>query len=145
MFMDVSKRLNDPAIVQLLASSLQEDADRLEAAVLAYRNNPHLRLYGIESEGEVIGVIGYRHVEPPDSGVIAIEHLAVRPDCRGGGYGRGLILELIARENPQSLVAETDEEAVEFYRHIGFTIESLGEPDGIMEMFRCSYSTVEED
>lgn len=145
MFTDLSKRLHDPAIVALLESSVQADADRLETALLAYRDNPDLRLYGIESEGEVIGLIGCRYAEPPRTDILAIEHLAVRPDCWGGGYGRGLILELIARENPQLVYAETDEENVEFFRHVGFTIESLGETEFGMERFRCSYLTKEEE
>lgn len=138
-YIDVKKKLNDPGIVELLEYSLQGDSDRLESTVLEYRRNPYLHLYGIESEDEVIGVIGYRHTDSANSRAIAIEHLAVRPDCRGGGYGRGLILELIEHEKPDMIFAETDDDAVEFFRNIGFTVESMGEPVHGVERFRCSY------
>lgn len=144
MFVNVKKRLSDNGIVALLACSVYEDPDRLEEAVLEYRNNFRLQLYGIESEGEVIGIVGYRYDDPPEAGILSIEHLAVRPDCRGGGYGRGLLLELIAKENPRMVYAEVDEEGVEFYRNVGFTIESMGFSEQGIERFRCSYA-VEED
>jgi hypothetical protein len=37
--------------------------------------------------------------------------------------------------------AETDEEAADFYRNIGFTVESLGEKYPGIERFKCTFET----
>jgi ribosomal protein S18 acetylase RimI-like enzyme len=37
--------------------------------------------------------------------------------------------------------AETDEEAVEFYRNIGFSIQSLGEKYPGVDRFKCTFLT----
>lgn len=65
---------------------------------------------GYESEGEVVGIIGIRK----HGKEIEILHLAVHPELRGAGFGRGMILELIQQEQPDIVKAETDEEAVDF-------------------------------
>lgn len=87
---------------------------------------------------DLIGIIGILN---HSDGEFEIKHLAVRPEYRGLGYGRGLILELLTLEQPKQLVAETDEEGVGFYRSIGFTITSLGEKYPGVERFHCLYET----
>ncbi|HZG56633.1 GNAT family N-acetyltransferase [Paenibacillus sp.] len=137
MFIDLKTQAAHPEIAELIGYSVFPDPDRVQRAIAAYREDDALSLYGIESEGEIVGVIGFA-MHP--SNVMEIKHIAVRPDCRGAGYGRGLILEAIALTHPTSVIAETDEEAVEFYRAIGFEIESLGERFPGVERFRCTYS-----
>ncbi len=138
MLLNIKKYVDRPEIRELLSYSVFPDPEELELAVLEYKNNPDLQLGGLESEKEIIAVIGYRHVE---EGTIEVKHLAVRPDCRGAGFGRGLLLELIAKEKPKRIVAETDEETVEFFRNVGFEIRSLGEKFPGAEKFLCSFQT----
>jgi len=68
-------------------------------------------------------------------------HLAVDPEARGAGLGRLLLLEAIERERPAVVVAEADEHAVEFFRRVGFVVESLGEAAHGEERFRCVFAT----
>lgn len=138
MFMRINHKIEDEGIRELIGYSVFPDPERTEEAVGQYRGDDGLPLFGVESEGEIIGIIGVR---PLAENRWSIEHLAVRPDCRGAGFGRGLILELIEQVKPEVLVAETDEEAVDFYRWIGFEVESLGELYPGVERFRCTYRT----
>ncbi|WP_338131242.1 GNAT family N-acetyltransferase [Cohnella rhizosphaerae] len=87
--------------------------------------------------GEIIGVIGY---ETDANRVATIRHIAVHPDERGKGYGRGMVLHLLTAADPERIEAETDEEGVNFYRSIGFTVQSLGEKYPGIERFRCAYA-----
>jgi len=136
MFISLKQRIDEPEIQEILGYSVFPDQDHLERTVQCYKSEDNLELYGIESEDEIAGVIGFRQM---DGGNINIEHIAVKPERRGEDYGRGLILELIAEFKPESITAETDEEAVEFYRAIGFGIESLGEIYPGVERYRCTY------
>lgn len=140
MLINVKPRLRQQDIVDLLETSVFPDPEALERVLDEYESEPSLELFGYESEDEVVGIIGFQRY---DGGEIRIRHLAVKPECRGAGFGRGQILELIELEKPRAVVAETDEESVEFYRRIGFEIESLGERYPGVERFRCTYRTAE--
>lgn len=49
------------------------------------------------------------------------------------------MIHFIASKYP-SIVAETDDEAVDFYRRYGFFITSLGEKYPGVERFLCQYN-----
>ncbi|WP_309123003.1 GNAT family N-acetyltransferase [Paenibacillus sp.] len=141
MLKPINHRVREQEIVEILETCVFPDPERLEQVVAEYENNPELRLYGYESEEEIVGVIGFERMDGGDD--LLIRHLAVKPECRGAGFGRGQILELIEMAKPRLVAAETDEEAVEFYRRIGFEIESLGERYPGVERYRCTYRAAE--
>lgn len=136
MLVDIKPQLNDSSIQELIGYSTLQDPEQLSQVISTYESDTVYELYGMVSEEEIVGIVGCTQQE---EGTVVIRHLAVKPECRGAGFGRGLILELIQKLEPTTLIAETDEEAVEFYRSIGFIIESLGEKYPGVERFRCSY------
>jgi ribosomal protein S18 acetylase RimI-like enzyme len=140
MLIDIKARLDEAQVQELLELAVFPDPDKLKQVIARYKQDDR-KLLGYESEGEMIGVIGYSFA---DRQTIEINHIAVVPEMRGKGYGRGLILELLALEKPELVFAETDEDAVDFYRSIGFIIESLGEKYPGVERFKCTFN-VDED
>jgi ribosomal protein S18 acetylase RimI-like enzyme len=138
LLIPLKPRIHELPIRELMEYSVFPDPDVLEQTIAAYESDKKLELYGYESEGEIIGIMGFQMNE---SGTLRIDHIAVRPDSRGAGFGRGLILEAIELFNPSVVRVEVDEETVEFYRRIGFEIESLGEQVPGIERFACSYRT----
>lgn len=137
MLIDIKSRLDEKEIQELIGYSVFPDPTVLEKAILEFKTNNDFKLYGYEEHGEIIGIIGFRQEENS----ILITHMAIKPAYRRMGYGRGLILELIVSMKPTRIIAETDEEAVEFYRNIGFVIKSLGEKYLDVERFQCIYDT----
>lgn len=142
MLVDLKPRLPDSAAAELIGQAVFPDPEAIERAVRRYETDPAYELYGLEHEGRIVGAVGFVMDE---DGALTIQHIAVQPDQRGNGYGRILIVELIPIKNPQRVVAETDEDAVDFYRSIGFTIESLGEKYPGVERFKCTYETELEE
>lgn len=142
MFIDLKSKLEEPAVQELLASAIFPDPDKIEKAVNAYRQEESLQIIGYENEGTLVGIVGFRLDEDR---IMEIRHIAVIPEERGKGYGRGMVLELLLQQNPVKIVAETDEDAVDFYRSIGFMIESLGEKYPGVERFACTYITEPEE
>lgn len=136
MLVDVKDRLEQRQIYELLELSVFPDPDRVVEVLDAYKQNPKWHLLGFEDDGEIIGIIGY---ETDSNRVATIRHIAVHPDERGKGYGRGMVLHLLTAADPERIEAETDEEGVNFYRSIGFTVQSLGEKYPGTERFRCVY------
>lgn len=137
MLMDIKARIQEPEIQELLSYAVFPSPEKLARTVGDYTGNPSLELCGYVQEEELVGLIGFT----VEQGELLIRHLAVKPECRGLGFGRGLILEAIDRVRPVRVIAETDEDAVDFYRWIGFEIEGLGEKYPGVERFRCSFET----
>lgn len=142
MFINVKARLDEPAIKELLAYSVFSDPDILDKTIHEYISDNRLELLGYEQEGEIIGFVGFILDESRN---LEIKHIAVQPEYRGFGYGRGQILELIEAKKPIEIIAVADEEAVDFFRNIGFEIIGLGEIIPGSERFKCIYETEGND
>jgi ribosomal protein S18 acetylase RimI-like enzyme len=144
MFKLINNRIKESNVQELLSYAIFPDPDRLEQTVRKYEGNTsNLQLFGMEEEQELVGLIGISSTDSEQKHLI-IEHIAVQPEFRGKGYGRGLILELLEHRKPLTVSAETDEEAVDFYRNIGFSVMSLGEKYPGVERFRCIFEVEEE-
>jgi GNAT superfamily N-acetyltransferase len=136
MLIPLKDKLDDAKVQKLLAHSIFPDPERIQNTFDEYKYGSDLELFGFQEEDTIVGIIGFRQDEEQ---VLEIRHLAVDPELRGFGYGRGQILEVITMKKPKQLMVETDEEAVDFYRSIGFTISSLGEKFPGVERFKCTY------
>ncbi|MGC5771376.1 GNAT family N-acetyltransferase [Paenibacillus pabuli] len=141
MLIQLKSRIQEPEVQELLSYSVFPDPDQLNRALQQYVDKDELHLEGYEDEGQLIGLIGY---ESTGTSEITIRHIAVLPENRFKNYGRGMISQVLAKYNPDRLIAETDVEAVEFYRNTGFVVYSLGELVPGVERFRCVLEKDEE-
>ncbi|MEC0110494.1 GNAT family N-acetyltransferase [Paenibacillus taichungensis] len=141
MLIQLKSRIQEPEVQELLSYSVFPDPDHLNRALQQYVDKEELHLDGYEDEGQLIGLIGY---ESTGTSEITIHHIAVLPENRFKNYGRGMISQVLAKYNPDRLIAETDVEAVEFYRNTGFVVYSLGELYPGVERFRCVLEKEEE-
>jgi N-acetylglutamate synthase-like GNAT family acetyltransferase len=136
MLIPIKHRISEGSIQELLSYSIFPDPERVEQEINRYQSEPALELYGHEEDNDILGVVGFT-MHP--NLTLELRHIAVMPEVRGNGYGRGLILELIEVKQPSIIEAETDEDSVEFYRNVGFSIVSLGEKYPGVERFKCIY------
>jgi ribosomal protein S18 acetylase RimI-like enzyme len=142
MLIDIKPKIDDSNIQELIGLAVFPDPERINEAIDAYRNDQGLEIMGYKWVEQIIGIVGYRL---NDNGILELRHIAVTPEEQGKGFGRGIILELLHLKDPKVITAETDEETVDFYRSIGFTIESLGEKYPGVERFKCTYETEIDD
>ena len=75
-----------------------------------------MEVVGTGRQGAPTSVAAY--VSRPDG--VVLEYIAVAPELRGGGVGRVLVDALAGGAEP--VVAETDDDAVGFYRALDFDI-----------------------
>lgn len=142
MLFSVKGQIDSPEISKLLEYAVYSDDEALQRAIEKYQSADEQELYAMKHEDEIIGIIGF-HIDKDQS--LIITHLAISPEFRDQGYGRGIVLEVLYEKQPERIIAETDEDAVDFYRSIGFEVVSLGRlPNGI-ERFRCTYETEPEE
>ena len=87
----------------------------------------------IDNDGSALGIVGLKG----EGAYAEILHIALDEHKRNCGNGRKIIDELFELENLTELTAETDHDAVEFYRRYGFEIHSLVEKYPGVERFHC--------
>jgi ribosomal protein S18 acetylase RimI-like enzyme len=142
---DLRPRLDEPAVravLDVLAS--RDDESGVDRIVDRYRDG-HARLFGlvVEKSWEAQGIapgtpIACIGLEPSDHRDEAeITSLAVLPDWRHQGFARALIFGACEHFRLRSVEAETDADAVGFYRASGFALERLSERTPGVERFRC--------
>ncbi|WP_163253677.1 GNAT family N-acetyltransferase [Bacillus tropicus] len=118
----------DP-ILNVLQYAVGPSETSLKKAVLFYeRNKATLHRY---EEKACIGIeiIGAKKAR--------ICHIAAVPQYRHNGMAVQMIKEVVRMYQLTYIEAETDDEAVEFYKNIGFQIKSLGEKYPGIERFHC--------
>ncbi|MEI4770172.1 GNAT family N-acetyltransferase [Psychrobacillus sp. FJAT-51614] len=121
-----------PDLRQLL--SYATSLDKIDQEYEKYVSLNERSLYVLESKGSLIGCIG---IEIISSNLIEIKHIAVSSSERGKGRGSQMIDFVCAHFSFCRIQAETDRDAVEFYRKYGFKIKSLGEKYPGVERFMC--------
>lgn len=132
----ISKTI-DPIINALLSYATSREKISREYEI--YIQSLNRKLYVFELEGLMVGCIGIEFV---CSNKCEIKHIAVFPNKRGKMIGSKMIKYICDTYSLSFIFAETDKDAVEFYRKYGFEITSLGEKYPGTERFLCEYKVI---
>jgi len=117
MFSNIKDQLDNPAILKILAASIYENsAERTANRAEEYRSRYNWSFYGWIDNDEIIGVCGFK-VYHTDR--VEILNIAVAEQIRGRGIGKAMVVAL-RDEFLLPIHAETDDDAVDFYRKVGF-------------------------
>jgi predicted GNAT family N-acyltransferase len=109
--------------------------DKMKDIISLYESDSHLKLYAYYDGERVVAIIGL-HTKSLDK-IAVIRHIAVQQEVRSKGFGRRLVNEILSLHSVSSIQAETDKDAVNFYRSCGFEVKSLGELYPGVERFLC--------
>jgi ribosomal protein S18 acetylase RimI-like enzyme len=132
---NLKPQVDDPSVRELLSFCIGFPTPaKLEIICERYRTEEARYLFGFQEEGHVIACLGFR-LESLHQAVINC--IAVAASHRRQGIGEALLQAVSTQFKLQSLVAETDMEAVGFYKRCGFDVTSLGEVYPGTERFRC--------
>lgn len=121
-----------PNVRELLSFATSEK--NVEKEYELYMQSPVRELYGYDLESEFAGCIGIEFLSPK---CCEIKHIAVSPNHREVGIGSKMISFILEKYSLSFMFAETDKDAVNFYKNYGFKITSLGEKYPGVERFRC--------
>ncbi|NMP22876.1 GNAT family N-acetyltransferase [Sulfobacillus harzensis] len=104
-----------------------------------YLTDPEDTLWVWETPRGPVGVIGF-HRQPGRSAEIT--HIAIHSPWRGRGLGRQLIQAAWSRHpDVEQLVLETDDDAIAFYRRLGWDCQAIGpKKPGWRTRYRCTCS-----
>ena len=115
---DLSGRQDEPSIRRVLELS-HGSTEALEEACAHYRSGAWTFVGWQEGEA----TLACAGAETLSRGTIGIRSIAVAPAWQNRGFGRTLIDALAERAGATQVVAETDDDAVGFYRRCGFAVE----------------------
>lgn len=128
----ISAKTIHPSIQELL--SYATTYSKIDREYERYLNTFNRELFSLEQNEEIIGCVG---IEVIYSNKCVIKHIAVYTKHRGKSFGSQMIKFL--SQQYTIIIAETDKDAVDFYRKCGFKITSIGERFPGVERFLCEY------
>ena len=130
----INSKTIQPSVRKLLSFATSDFKVDLEYQI--YLKSQNRKLFGFERQGQISGCIGIENIRFNEC---VIKHIAVFPEHSGKGTGSKMIGFL--SEEFTLITAETDKEAIDFYRKYGFSVTSLGEKYPGVERFLCEYKT----
>jgi len=103
---------------------LAVEVDDAELDQIARDELPRLTIRGVAESGRVVAFVAF----DADADPLTIEYIAVDEDAQGRGHGSALVEAVRDHAGGRVVYARTDDDAVDFYRRIGFVITDH-EPD----------------
>jgi ribosomal protein S18 acetylase RimI-like enzyme len=85
---------------------------------------PKLKILGVMEDERVVAFVAF----DVDTDPLTIEYIAVEESARTRGYGTALVDAARSHAVGRAIYAQTDDDAVNFYRRIGFKVVDR-EPD----------------
>lgn len=116
---NVKESLFDPEVLTLLATSIYNPTpERLKHRAEEYAADSNVNAYACKNNGKYIGIV----VFVTENYTAEILDIAVRAEYRKHGIGRKLIDFIFNQFPVDTIIAETDGEAIGFYKKCGFAL-----------------------
>ena len=115
----VKEIITEPDILKLLAPSVYNPTqERLLNRAKKYQEDENANIYAYKDNGEHKGIVIFKII----NNSATILDIAVKPEYQGHGIGSKLIDFIFNSFNVDSITAETDDDAIGFYKKYGFTV-----------------------
>lgn len=136
---EVKSMLKNRELLSVLAESVYNPTkERLISRADRYIISPNTAVYANKESDTYKGiiVIGISNIS-----VIEILDIADSSSFQKSGIGSSLINHCINMFHPNKIIAETDDDAVEFYKKFGFDILTLGDKYGVgITRYQCTFN-----
>ena len=102
-----------------------------------YFSDPSVKIFVCETEGDKAGIL----VLKEDGYEAEILGIAVKMDQRKKGVGKDMVYQVMESEHLRRITAQTDDDAIGFYRNSGFEAEKvvIEYPDGAAVRYNCVF------
>ncbi|HNX13774.1 MAG TPA: GNAT family N-acetyltransferase [Oscillospiraceae bacterium] len=141
---NIKNRLHEPAIRSVFTLSMYlPTPEKLALRAAAYQADPDVSVFACFDKEKPLGTIVLTNHGAQSFEIMSI---AVIPNCRNQGIGSKLITYAAQSLHCAQITAETDNDAIGFYRRCGFVITSLGEkyPKCIRYLCKLNYRKSDE-
>ena len=121
MFVDIKKRIYEPEVGEIISyAALEGSPEGVAKEAATYLSSDNLFFYGWVEDGRVVGICGYEVFAK----MVEIHLISVIKDKQKQGIGSAMVAALQTMYI-LPLHAETVDEAVGFYRKLGFDVTSF--------------------
>lgn len=135
--LDIKESLRSEEILPILAESVyMPTVEKLNARAESYMNNSKVTVLGASKDDKFCGIIVMENREGKE---LYILDIAVLKGNQKQGIGHAMITYVQEIYRPSCIIAETDDDAVNFYRKIGFKVKGLGEKYPGITRYECKY------
>ena len=110
-------------------------SQQLQRLLDEFYNTAGHTLFLTLDKSKIAGIIGIDYTAAPYWWIL---HIAVAPDLRMKGIGRGLIDQTAGKLSLKNVALETDQDAVGFYRACGFTAVEIQSKWPGVRRYRCT-------
>ncbi len=116
---DIKEIITEPDILKLLAPSVYNPTqERLFNRAIKYQEDVNTNIYAYRENNQYKGIVVFKI----SNSFATILDIAVKSEYRGQGVGSKLIDFIFNSFNAQNITAETDDDAIGFYKKYGFTV-----------------------
>lgn len=123
-FANVKASLFDSEVLTLLTPSVYNPTpERLKHRAEEYAADSNVKAYACKTGGVYAGIVVFK----TENDTAEILDISVKPEYRKHGIGRKLIDFIFTQFPIDNITAETDDEAVGFYKKCGFAVTPVGE------------------
>ena len=133
---DIKARIKSPEIMRLVSYyKYSPSKASIGSLTDSYISDSDIFIYGCIIQDKTVGIIVLRREPTASAEIVGI---AVSPENRNLGIGRKMIEYVIKNCGYHTITAETDDDAVGFYRKCGFKIEDLGYKYQDTKRYKCT-------
>lgn len=131
---DIKSYITSSKVLEIISlAQYKPTKEKMQLLTDSYLNNKDMKVFGYEIDANITGVI---IINNHDNNTI-IESISVAKPYRKMGIGKKLIHYIVDTLDINTIEAETDDDAVGFYRNCGFCIEDLGFKYKNVRRYRC--------
>ena len=116
---DIKENITKIDILQLLAQSVYNPTEeRLLNRAKKYQEDENANIYAYKEQGRYKGIVIFKII----NNSATILDIAIKPEHQGQGIGSILIDFIFDQFEVDNITAETDDDAIGFYKKYGFTV-----------------------
>lgn len=125
---------NDLHLIEVILPSIGNPTkEKVQHILESYQADDH-RLIGTIINDRIVGIIGIKL----NKNTAIIKHISILESFRKQGIARKLVQHIIDYFSLKELYAETDEDAVGFYRSLGFKCKEADGKYGVR--YQCQFN-----
>ena len=141
--MDKSWLTSEEAFSIYAPCMYQPTYEDYKALMEKFLSDPSVKIFVCDMDGEKAGILVLKEIEAAEGSETGVEAeilgIAVRKDLRGKGIGKEMVCQVMETEHLKRITAQTDDDAIGFYRKSGFEAERvvIEYPNGSVVRYNC--------